>query len=303
MGGGEGRGCRRRRGVAAPARPPPPRGRIKRPMQCGSGDAHAARAVAGPRPRCGAMLSVAASGCRVAGAPHEAVPAHRQPLSARSVVRGGGDLLEHKELAALDDLLGGLPVLNHAPPHLRGSGGGGGGGGVSKPSVALSCRLVHIAISAVCSCGVATGIAFAHTCKPTCCWPIPASHSSPLQQEAQQSRHPPRTSESSSGSATPTMRSVNSEGTTTGFSSVPKGASSLPAEGWVGGRRGVGGPDVEGERAAPPAPHWQRVQAVYGRPLRCPAAAQPAACPCCRQLPAGGPPLLRTRAGCSAARV
>ena len=38
---------------------------------------------------------------------------------------GGGEALEHKELAALDDLLGGLPILNHTPPHLQGRRGQG----------------------------------------------------------------------------------------------------------------------------------------------------------------------------------
>ena len=120
-----------RRAWPLPARPPPPRGRIKRPMHCGIGGAHAH----GPRRRCPLRRPPALtpasgpaaapcyqsppSGAAARGAVR-GLGAGAPPAAGRSVVRGGGgDALEHKELATLDDLLGRLPVLNHAPPHLR----------------------------------------------------------------------------------------------------------------------------------------------------------------------------------------
>ncbi len=129
--------------MAAAARPPLPLSRIKRPMHCGSGGAQAC----GPRRRRPLRRPPAAAPvCGPAAAPcYQSPPsgaagrgaargcwAGALPAAGRSVVRrGGGDALEHKELAALNDLLGRLPVLNHAPPHLRVGTAGGEQAGVS----------------------------------------------------------------------------------------------------------------------------------------------------------------------------
>lgn len=175
-------------------------------------------------------------------------------MAGRSVVGGGGEALQHEELAALDDLLGGLPLLNHTPPDLQGRGreqgcvgdnchvaarqeSAEGQGMAVQQSRTLNCCINAHTFqyrrqrATYCARPVLTGCT-----APTAsqCCPLPhhqheqrAEVKQPLGTHPLIRPHPAPTRESSSGSATPTMRSLNSLGTTTGLSSVPKGASSL----------------------------------------------------------------------------